>query len=163
MDEKNYFVVHVSQITFVFVLTISPQHPAPLYKHHWIFFYILIMAWITCTPVSVVFCLYSNPKRHLSLCRALIFQVYLGIHPKVTHKKLFYYYHFMNKHHLAWMSVHNFYNITFNIFLQTPYIATGSNPSWVKMSIVELVVIIREIILINKTRQLLKVLRPILI
>ena len=45
----------------------------------------------------------------------------------------------MNKYHLVRTYVFTFYKRPFIIFLQTLYIATGSNLSWVELTTVELI------------------------
>ena len=45
----------------------------------------------------------------------------------------------MNKHNWFWTSVLKFYRRPFIIFLQTPYIANGSNVSWVGPATVKVV------------------------
>ena len=47
--------------------------------------------------------------------------------------------YFMKKYHFPWISVPKVFNINLIIFLQTPYLATGSNLSWVELVMVKLV------------------------
>ena len=53
-------------------------------------FHIFIIEWVMCTTVSFGFG--SNPKKYLSLDRALTFQICLSIHPDKTGFKSVYYY-----------------------------------------------------------------------
>ena len=65
----------------------------------------------------------------------------------------------MNKHNINWKYVFTFYHWPFIIVLQIPYLAAGSDISWVEPATVKLVASIRETGEINQTRQLIKVVK----
>ena len=70
---------------------IVPLHPDPFQKCSGLIFHMLIIARVTCTAVSSFFCLVPTQKT-LSLDRALIFQINLGIPSKTSCHNLIYYY-----------------------------------------------------------------------
>ena len=89
MDKNTYFTVHVSLLTFRFFKIISPRNPDLFKKTSYDF---LFTDYCT-SNVHIIFCsfLVSNLKK-LSLVRALIFMIHIGIYRSNTGEKLVYYY-----------------------------------------------------------------------
>ena len=109
MDFKNPFCSARFSVNFRFFFkTTFPQHSDPFQKCLVLFFHILIISSLIFITVYVVFCFGSNPEIYSSLCRALISQINLGIHPERTRQKLMYFFYFTNKHHIAWIYILKF-------------------------------------------------------
>ena len=81
----------------------------------------------------------SNPPKYLSIDRALIFHIHLGIHPETMHQKLMYYYLHLEETSITLEDCPHLFDRPLMIFLQTPYLTTGSYLSWVKLVMVKLV------------------------
>ena len=142
---------------------VIPLYPAPFRECRGQFF-----SYVDCfmsnahrSFCSVLF--WYPPQKHLSIGRALIFHIHIGIHPRTMCQHLVYHYLFQEYASFSLKNFFAFCNRPFIIFLQTPYLATGRNLSWVELVMVKLVVSIREIDEIRRIGQLLKVVILILI
>ena len=107
------------------------------------------------------FCLVPTQIFYLSLDRALTVQIHLGIPSKSCTKISYIIFYIINRHHWEWTYVSTSKKGPLIIFLQNPYLATGSNLSWVELATAKLVAISREQGEIHQEKQLIKVVTTI--
>ena len=108
------------------------------------------------------FFVWFQPKYFIYLLIELSQFRFILIYPQKSCTKISYIiFYIINRHHWEWTYVSTSKKGPLIIFLQNPYLATGSNLSWVELATAKLVAISREQGEIHQEKQLIKVVTTI--